>query len=614
MKRVARQPAEGQPQVSEALAGYTELESLLRRHLSPSTAALFARPKQTEGGIIEWYSDLDGQPVPFNQLNKADAEALQNNVQERLTSIEQLATQLQTQGEEGARQAALLRQAAAYPDLKNLYSLNGQPLVTFWGGGKPPVPPIPPAAVAGAGVAGAAALGTAAAAAAPIAAATAGRRIWPWLLALLLLAGLGAGLWWWWNQQQQPEPPVAPSIPEVKPEEPKPEVKPEEPKPEPEPVKEEEPKKEEPKAEEPKPEPEPKVEEKVPEKAPEPEPVKPVVPVKPVEVPKPAVVPPAPKPEPVKPEPPKPAPPPKPVPPPPPPPPSPIEQLEKRVQAAGNQCDNLQRLLQDPLLQRPEGKAVDIKADIQRTLASRCREQMITNAKNLCPNERPKEVAPELVIVFDASGSMDLSMLATEQEIDRALMTQGVTDFAARLILGGNPGIDTTGHLYREPKRITVAKQATTAVVQQLPSDVNAGLVLVERCDRARSVGFFSAAQRGQMLGNLQRIQPVDGTPLADGIAKAGQMVDGVNRESVILVVSDGKESCHEDPCAVARDLARRKPHLKINVVDILGTGAGNCLAQATGGRVFTARNMNELNFMTTQAARDVLPPAHCRP
>ncbi|MEE4463160.1 hypothetical protein V2S84_13815, partial [Azotobacter chroococcum] len=100
----------------------------------------------------------------------------------------------------------------------------------------------------------------------------------------------------------------------------------------------------------------------------------------------------------------------------------------------------------------------------------------------------------------------------------------------------------------------------------------------------------------------------------ADGVAKAGQMLDGVNRESVMVVVSDGEESCHQDPCAVARDLARRKPHLKINVVDIAGTGAGNCLAQATGGRVFNARNAGELAAMTRQAAQDVLPPAHCRP
>jgi len=108
-------------------------------------------------------------------------------------------------------------------------------------------------------------------------------------------------------------------------------------------------------------------------------------------------------------------------------------------------------------------------------------------------------------------------------------------------------------------------------------------------------------------------IQPVAGTPLADGITQAGAMLDGVNRESVMLVVSDGEESCRGNPCAVARQLAQHKPHLKINVIDILGTGAGNCLAQATGGQVFTVSTVEELQLMTARAAEDVLPPEHCR-
>jgi hypothetical protein len=80
-----------------------------------------------------------------------------------------------------------------------------------------------------------------------------------------------------------------------------------------------------------------------------------------------------------------------------------------------------------------------------------------------------------------------------------------------------------------------------------------------------------------------------------------------------MLVGSDGQESCRQAPCTVAQALARSTLHLKINVVDILGTGAGNCLAAATGGKVFTARNVGELQMMTTQAAQDVLPPAHCK-
>jgi hypothetical protein len=100
---------------------------------------------------------------------------------------------------------------------------------------------------------------------------------------------------------------------------------------------------------------------------------------------------------------------------------------------------------------------------------------------------------------------------------------------------------------------------------------------------------------------------------LADGVAKAGQMVDGVKREAVMLVVSDGQESCQrEDPCAVANALARVKPHLRINVVDITGTGAGNCLARATNGKVYAAHKAEEIALVTGQAAADALTPAHC--
>ena len=83
-------------------------------------------------------------------------------------------------------------------------------------------------------------------------------------------------------------------------------------------------------------------------------------------------------------------------------------------------------------------------------------------------------------------------------------------------------------------------------------------------------------------------------------------------RTSLMVVISDGQESCGADPCAIAKQLARTKPNLKINVVDIMGTGAGTCVAQATGGRVFTAKSVNELNMMVTQAAQDVLGPANC--
>jgi hypothetical protein len=110
MKRIARLSDHN---ASQALVGHDELQRILRCHLPPSTASLYARPKQAEEGIVEWYSDLGGQPVLFAELGEKEAAQIRHLLDERLASIEQLAEHLQAQGGEKAQQAKLLRQAAS---------------------------------------------------------------------------------------------------------------------------------------------------------------------------------------------------------------------------------------------------------------------------------------------------------------------------------------------------------------------------------------------------------------------------------------------------------------------------------------------------------------------
>jgi hypothetical protein len=237
-------------------------------------------------------------------------------------------------------------------------------------------------------------------------------------------------------------------------------------------------------------------------------------------------------------------------------------------------------------------------------------KRVVKDTRKLCPGERLKEDAPDLVMVFDASGSMRLPI-----NMDDAT--------AARLMGGGAFGglagglldslITQIASSASGPSRIDAAKQASRKIVKSLPSDVDVGLVLVEDCPSARPIGFYSPGQRGALLGGIGSIHPVRGTPLASGIQRAAAMVDGVNHPGVIVVISDGKESCRRDPCGTARRIAHSKPMLTINVVDITGTGAGNCVASATGGKVFTAKNAQQLNTMLRRATQEVSGPARCK-
>ncbi len=610
MKRIARLGTEAFS-ASSALTGHSELVRLLKPHLPPATVALFAKPKPADGGMMEWYSELGGQPVPFSQLPPAEAAQVQRLLDERLDSIRQLAARLETQGGDGVQQAALLREAARYPDTSTLYSLNGQPVLTFWGyslKGAAPVDLATPVAPALSPPAGSVPPATAAPVeippVAPAAAALAGTAIadkkrsrgWLWLLLLLLLAGLLAALWWFFlREDDQPAlPPPQPVIEQPAQPEQKPEI--------PQQEKPEEPKAEEPPAEEKPPVDAAPVEQKAVETPPVAEPPA-------VETPVAEPAPPAEEPAPPAPE------------------PDPLDLLTEKVKAATD-CAALQSLLKnEKQLQDTDPRAVALKQQVNDRIARQCQQEpakppqakqaQIQQAKNLCPGQRPPELAPELIIVFDASGSMQEKLPLTAQEQLKRKVTQDVIGGLGGLI-GGSAG-RSVGKAVQDatigepPTRMTAAKEAATAVVRKTPRDTNIGLVMIENCPGARPAGYYSPAQRGSLTGLIQSLKPVGGTPLGDGIAKGGQMLDGVNRQSVMVVISDGQESCGTDPCGVARQLARTKPNLKINVVDIMGTGAGNCVANATGGRVFTAKSVKDLNLMVTQAAQDVLGPGNCR-
>jgi hypothetical protein len=94
----------------------------------------------------------------------------------------------------------------------------------------------------------------------------------------------------------------------------------------------------------------------------------------------------------------------------------------------------------------------------------------IDSAKNVCPSERPPELAPEMVVLFDASGSMDLNIAATPE--DEKWLGQ-LKQRASRPGYRPTPSeIARYEQLTAEPTRISIARQATIGVVQRLPRDV----------------------------------------------------------------------------------------------------------------------------------------------
>lgn len=572
MNRIARRSLA--PQLIEALrsshAGFVRATG---NKVPPSVVSLYAVPEVATDGAVQWVTSLQGNPIAFKDLPSEQLEAFKALLFQKLAAIASLAKELSAEPTKYAKEISLLTQAAAAPAVDAIYSVNGQPVLLYWAGSLPPDPnrkvlALPVAPVTAAAVSS-----------------TRLSRNSRWFVALLLLLLFLFLLWWFFcpkswrvhktdqvltpNSAQttppniQVPPPPAAQAPEA--------LKPAEPLAPPEPpivLKPSEP------------------------------PVLPEVPVPPlIEVP---------EPEP--------------------------ELLRPRVEPP-----------------KPEPVVAPPKVEVP-TRPAVPKVITVDNAKTVCPEDRPAALAPEMIVVFDASGSMRLNINATLEEEKWVLrqiyanpgfvpsnlsptdlqrfnrltrlphLNEADRDWLVRIRIANTPSLLSPAdrqkflRLVGEPTRIISAKQATINVVKRLPQDVGTGLVVVDRCSSgARNLGRFGPEQRGQMLSRLNQLTPYEGTPLADGLLQGGELADGVTRQSTILVVSDGEESCGGDPCSVARNLKRNKPHLVINVIDIGGTGAANCAAELTGGKVYTVSSVNELNIGIERAVQDTLGPAHCR-
>jgi hypothetical protein len=228
--------------------------------------------------------------------------------------------------------------------------------------------------------------------------------------------------------------------------------------------------------------------------------------------------------------------------------------------------------------------------------------------KQECPPPVPEWEAPEVVVLLDSSGSMGYPTNVSDSEIKALVRRARAGDAAALRRLQELK--DKTGG---PNTRLSAAKDAVSDVAATLPPEIDLGLVVFGDCKGADNHKFFSAPERPQLNQLLQTITPLNGTPLARGVERAGNMVDGVTVPAVVVVITDGEDSCNGDPCAAARALKARKPQLKINVIDVDGSGQGRCMAEATGGKVLSTGDGVSWEDLVQKATEQKPRPAGCK-
>jgi Ca-activated chloride channel family protein len=189
------------------------------------------------------------------------------------------------------------------------------------------------------------------------------------------------------------------------------------------------------------------------------------------------------------------------------------------------------------------------------------------------PEHNSASCLDDAMLVFDASGSM----LSTDTDPD---------------------GL----------KRIDRVKQAIRRFLPSVAPRRRLGLMTygpgpATRCDNVK-LEFRPRINAGQrILDAIDRLRPDGRTPLTRAVEVAANLLGFSKRPAVIVLLTDGEETCGGDTCGLARSLKARAADLTVHVVTYRiqsslgpdGIFEGRCLADETGGLYISTETTDEL-------------------
>lgn len=114
-----------------------------------------------------------------------------------------------------------------------------------------------------------------------------------------------------------------------------------------------------------------------------------------------------------------------------------------------------------------------------------------------------------------------------------------------------------------------------------------------------------TANAAGLITHDLEALSPAGKTPLTTAVGKAADVLDYRNKPGMIVVITDGEETCGASPCALGKDLRAEAAQLTVHIIgfrmkDYSWTGESSildakCLAEENNGLYLSAENRDDL-------------------
>ena len=197
------------------------------------------------------------------------------------------------------------------------------------------------------------------------------------------------------------------------------------------------------------------------------------------------------------------------------------------------------------------------------------------------------EEATKVLLLLDVSGSMNERISSGGTKF--AAAQRAVKRVANAVPAGTQVGLRVYGSEIAEPK-------------EQNP----------KACTDTKLVLPIGPLNRRQLFRAVDSFEAKGETPIAYSLGKAVDDL-GPSGKRVLILISDGEESCDGDPCPAARRLAKAGVDLQFNAIGLAVNSKARsqlqCIAKAGDGNYYDANNTSDLEDAVRRITQRALRP-----
>jgi Ca-activated chloride channel family protein len=182
--------------------------------------------------------------------------------------------------------------------------------------------------------------------------------------------------------------------------------------------------------------------------------------------------------------------------------------------------------------------------------------------------------------------------------------------------------LDASGSMWGQVQgenKIVIARRVLGEMLDRLPEEQAVGLIAYGHrregdCADIELLAPLAGLDRPALKQAVQALNPKGKTPITGSVEQAFQILGQRHGGASLVVLTDGLETCGGDPCAAVRAAKQRGIDFRMHIIgfDVAGEDVTQleCMAQAGGGRYWSAENAGELaEALSTAVATPVEVP-----